>query len=115
MARHVPGPLPGERFPAQYCLKALARSEASRRSGTLVHWLAARPRLPASSVLYTKNPLPLKGVVNLDGPVDMKAFEPVAEQICGAPVISQFLGGTPAENPERYRDSSGSSFLPLDV
>ena len=31
------------------------------------------------------------------------------------PALTQFLAGTPAEQPERYRDSSPASVLPLGV
>jgi hypothetical protein len=34
---------------------------------------------------------------------------------CPADGIRQLIGGTPAEQPERYRDSSAQTFLPLGV
>jgi acetyl esterase/lipase len=84
--------------------------------GHLVLWLAARGKLPASSALYVKDPLPLKGVVDLDGPGDLRAMAPEQQQrICGAPVIVQLLGGTPEERPERYREASPAEMLPLGV
>ena len=78
-------------------------------------WLAARKKLSSSSRLYSKDPLPLKGVVDLDGPWDMRAMLPVQERICGASVITQLLGGTPEEFPQRYRDASPNELLPLGV
>jgi len=36
--------------------------------GHLALWLAGRAKLPQTSELYMKNPLQLKGVVDLDGP-----------------------------------------------
>jgi hypothetical protein len=54
-------------------------------------WLAARPKLPASSELYSKDPLPLKGAVDLDGPGDLKVLLPMQQQVCGAPIITQLL------------------------
>jgi acetyl esterase/lipase len=83
--------------------------------GHLAMWLAARRKLPPSSELYSKDPLPLKGVVDLDGPGDLKAVLPVQQQICGAPVITQLLGGTPEERPQRYREASPIEMLPLGV
>ena len=38
--------------------------------GHLAMWIAGRPKLPASSALYTKDPLPVKAAVNFDGPAD---------------------------------------------
>ena len=83
--------------------------------GHLAMWIAGRPKLPASSALYTKDPLPVKAAVNFDGPADPAAFQPLEGKVCGMPALTQFLGGTPAEQPERYRDSSPASVLPLGV
>ena len=41
--------------------------------GHLAMWLAARPKMPQGSDVYSSNPLKLAGVVNLDGPGDLKA------------------------------------------
>jgi acetyl esterase/lipase len=83
--------------------------------GQLALWIAARPRLPESSPLYTKNPLRVKAVVDIDGPFDLAAAQPLERSFCEIPAITQFLGGTPAEQPERYRDGSALSFLPLRI
>ena len=83
--------------------------------GQLAMWIAARPKLPASSRLYSKDPLAVKAVVNLDGPVDPAAFLPYETKVCGMPAITQFMGGTAEEHPARYQDSSAASFLPLGV
>jgi acetyl esterase/lipase len=83
--------------------------------GHLAIWLAARRKLPPSSELYSKDPLPLIGVVDLDGPGDLKATLPMQQQVCGAPVITQLLGGTPQERPQRYREASPIEMLPLGV
>jgi pimeloyl-ACP methyl ester carboxylesterase len=83
--------------------------------GHLALWLAGRAKLPQTSELYMKNPLQLKGVVDLDGPGVLKAALPMQQSVCGAPVIPQLLGGTPAERPERYRQTSPIEMLPLGV
>jgi len=83
--------------------------------GHLALWLAARPKLPKTSELYSKNPLRLKGVVDLDGPGDLKAMLPIQQRVCGAPVITQLLGGTPNEQPQHYREASPIEMLPLGV
>jgi acetyl esterase/lipase len=83
--------------------------------GHLVMWLAARAKLPETSDLYTRNPLPLSGVVNLDGPPDLKATIPLQQPICGSPVVTNLIGGSPHEQPERYRAASPVELLPLGV
>ena len=83
--------------------------------GHLAMWLAARPKLPESSDLYSKNPMRLKGVVVLDGPADLKATLPMQQPVCGSPVIEKLLGGTPEEQPQHYREASPIEMLPLGV
>ena len=81
--------------------------------GQLALWLAARSKLPKSSMLYTDSPLPLNGVVSVDGPPDLEADRAIEQSACGGPVITQFVGGTPAEFPSRYREGSASGLLPI--
>jgi acetyl esterase/lipase len=83
--------------------------------GHLAMWLAARPKLTNTSDLYVSNPLRLAGVVDLDGPADLKATLPLQQPVCGAPVVTDLLGGSPEERPERYRDGSPIERLPLGV
>ncbi len=80
--------------------------------GQLALWLAARPKIPSSSELYSKNPLPLKAAVDIDGPIDLASIQPMEQQVCDIPAITQFLGGTPAEQPARYREATIASYLP---
>ena len=80
--------------------------------GHLAMWLAARGQIPQGSDLYTKNPLRLTGAVNLDGPADLGAALAVEKQICGSPVITQLMGGTPATRADRYRAASPVEMLP---
>jgi acetyl esterase/lipase len=83
--------------------------------GHLALWIAARPKLPPSSALYVKNALPVRAVINLDGPADPAAFQPMETKVCPVPAVTQFLGGTPTDHPDRYRDASSLAFLPLGV
>ncbi len=83
--------------------------------GHLAMWLAARPKLPSTSVLYTSDPLQLTGVVDLDGPADLKATLSLQQPVCGSPVVIDLMGGTPEERPERYREASPVEMLPLGV
>jgi acetyl esterase/lipase len=81
----------------------------------LALWLAARAKLPPASDLYIKDPLRLTGVVSLDGPADLKATIALQQPVCGSPVITNLIGGSPAEQPERYRHGSPIEQLPLGV
>ena len=106
-------------------LRALAREHALdlKRVISIGHsagahfalWLAARPKLPSTSELFTRDPLRLSGVVSLDGPADLKATIPLQQPVCGSPVITNLMGGSPEERAERYRDGSPIERLPLGV
>jgi acetyl esterase len=82
--------------------------------GPLAMWLAARPKLPKTSDLYLGNSLSLSGVINLDGPCDLNAFLS-RQAMCESPVITNLMGGSPVEQPQRYRDASPMELLPLGV
>jgi acetyl esterase/lipase len=83
--------------------------------GHLAMWLAARPKLTNTSDLYISDPLRLTGIVDLDGPADLKATLSLQQPVCGSPVVTDLLGGSPDERPERYRDGSPIERLPLGV
>ncbi len=83
--------------------------------GHLAHWAGARARLPAASPLATPNPLPLSGIVNLAGRLDMAAAISGYEELCRAPVVRGLLGGDPEAVPERYRQASPMRLVPLGL
>ena len=83
--------------------------------GHLGTWAAARHRLPEQSSLFSKKPLGVVGVVNLAGPADLESFLPIQNQVCGGPVVTNLIGGSPAEVPDRYRQASPSNLLPIGV
>ena len=83
--------------------------------GHFATWLGVRHKVPKGSDLYVENALRLSGVVNLDGPADLKATIPLQQPICGVPVIHQLMGGSPEERPERYRDGSPVELLPAGL
>jgi acetyl esterase/lipase len=83
--------------------------------GHLAMWLAARRKVPATSDLHAADPLPLLAVVSLDGPADLKATLLLEKPICGAPVVTDLIGGSPAEHADRYRAASPIELLPFGV
>src|SRR5262249_52766571 len=53
---------------AKYALDLKRVAVAGHSSGgQLAMWLVARPKIPATSAIYTKDPLPLKAAINIDG------------------------------------------------
>ncbi len=83
--------------------------------GQLALWLGARPKLPANSAIHTSDPLPIKEIIDIDGPPDLVAAQPVETQYCPMPAVTQFMQGTPSEQPTRYRDGSAGANLPLHI
>lgn len=68
--------------------------------GHLALWLAAQHRIP------------LRGVVSLAGVADLRR---AWELRLSRGVVAELLGGTPQEQPERYRQASPIEMLPLGV
>jgi acetyl esterase/lipase len=83
--------------------------------GHLAMWAAGRSRLPTSSPLYMTDPLPVRGVIDLAGPLDLTANIQGYEALCRDTVITSLLGGTPATVPERYEQVSAIRLLPLGI
>lgn len=54
-------------------------------------------------------------VVLVDGPAELTPLVGPDEEICGQPVIAPLMGGTPADQPERYALVSAMRRLPLGV
>jgi pimeloyl-ACP methyl ester carboxylesterase len=78
-------------------------------------WAAARSRVPGGSPLAMPHPLPVRGVIDLAGPLDLSANIAGYQQLCRDTVITALLGGSPAAVPERYEQASPARLLPLGV
>lgn len=83
--------------------------------GHLAMWAAARQRMPRTSPLFVADPLPLRGVLNLAGTIDMTANIAHMEEICGDTVVTKMMGGGPAAVADRYEAVSAGRHLPLGV
>jgi acetyl esterase/lipase len=84
--------------------------------GHLALWAAGRDRIPADSALYMKNPLALRGVVNLAGPGRLQSLSAEhLQKICGSVPVTQLLGGEVDRVPEHLRQGSPAEMLPLRV
>ena len=81
--------------------------------GHLAMWCAARHRLPATSELFTPDPLPVRGVVSLAGISDLRAYS-AGTGYCNESAVA-LMGGTPEEQPDRYDQASPLELLPSGV
>jgi acetyl esterase/lipase len=83
--------------------------------GHLALWLAARRKLPPTNEIRGADPLPLRAVVDLAGPGDLREVAGRVADICGGPVLEDLLGGGPGAVPERWAAASPIALLPLGV
>jgi acetyl esterase/lipase len=83
--------------------------------GHLAMWAAARARLPTDSDLHGAHPLPVRGVLDLAGPIDLTVNIAGYEALCRDAVITHLMGGPPAALPERYAHASAVRWLPLGI
>jgi len=65
--------------------------------------------------MYSENPLKPVGVVSLAGPADLRGMVERSKAVCGGDVINTLLGGSFAEAPDRYRNASPITLLPVGV
>ncbi len=80
--------------------------------GHLALWLAARAKLPKSSVLHTPNPLPIRHVISLGGLPDLEATAASPDNGCGTEVVKRLTSTTRADP---YADTSVPRLFPLGV
>jgi acetyl esterase/lipase len=106
-------------------LRALARENPLDLSNVIVvghsagaHaalFVGSRSRLPVESEVRGDDPLPVKAVVAIDGPGDLRPFVEIDTEICGKPVIEPLLGGTIDTKSSRYSEASPAAQLPLGL
>jgi acetyl esterase/lipase len=80
--------------------------------GHLGVWVGARHLFPVGHPLRGPDPLPLHAAVALAGIMNLAAYLNI--NLCGE-VVDDFMGGTPAEVPERYALASPSELLPIGL
>jgi acetyl esterase/lipase len=87
--------------------------------GHLALWLAARPRIPQSSVLARSStqakediPLAVSGAISLAGVSDLLMGW---QRKLGNGAVAELIGGSPDAMPERYAAASPAEMLPLGV
>jgi acetyl esterase/lipase len=83
--------------------------------GHLAMWLAARPRLPRSSPLWSGDPLPIHAVVSAGGLPDLAADRAATDAACGPAVIDRLTGAPTPARPDVYADTSPAARLPIGV
>lgn len=83
--------------------------------GHLALWAAARARVPARSAIARRRPLRALSAIDLAGPFDLRENVAHYERACDGSVVTQMMGGTPAQVPDHYSAASPGALLPLRV
>jgi acetyl esterase/lipase len=78
-------------------------------------WVAARPKLSATSDIRGADPISVKAAVAIDGSGDLEGSIELAARWCRKHVVEALMGGSPQERPERYPQGSPQSLLPFGV
>ena len=99
-----------QRYPLDLDRVVLAGHSAG---GHLALWLAARHNLPAGDPLRAAGELRIRGVVSLAGITDLRRYAQ-GERGCNA-AVPLLMGGSPAQQPERYARANPIELLPLGV
>jgi len=80
--------------------------------GHLALWLAGRRRIGRGKPLHTAKPFMPRGAVSLAGVVDLERAHALK---LSNDIVTEFLGGSPAQVPEHYRLGSPAALAPLGV
>lgn len=83
--------------------------------GHLAFWLAGRPAIAEESMVWTDQPLALRGVVSLGGLLDLAEVRFAAAEACGVHTVDRLVGPATAARPDPYSDTSPMSLAPLGV
>lgn len=83
--------------------------------GHLALWAAARPSLPATSVLHSADPQWIDAVVSIAGLADLQALNAPDIHGCGPEPIAALIGSPSPERPDVYADTSPAALLPIGV
>ncbi|MEE2845930.1 MAG: alpha/beta hydrolase fold domain-containing protein [Gemmatimonadota bacterium] len=80
--------------------------------GALALWAAARDKIDSSSELYVDDPVSVQAVFALAPAADLEGLH--TGGTCGN-VVGRLMGGSSAENPDRYAAASPMQLAPVGV
>ncbi|GAA0462756.1 alpha/beta hydrolase [Alkalibacillus silvisoli] len=83
--------------------------------GHLALWLAARTVHKSLDYMFNELVVPIQKVISLAGVTDLKKMWQIHEAKGLKSPVSELMGGTPNEVPERYNIASPIELLPINV
>ena len=83
--------------------------------GHLALWLAQRPRLARTSVLWRAHPLKLSTAISIGGLPDLEAASVAPGNTCGTETVDRLVGARTAARPDVYAETSPARTMPPAV
>jgi len=83
--------------------------------GHLALWIAARPKLPASSTLQSPRPVRIAHVISLGGLPDLEATAASPDNGCGPAIVARLTGPKTNKRADVFADTSVPRLLPIGV
>ena len=83
--------------------------------GHLALWLAGRPKIARTSVLWSAHPLPIAAVLSQGGLPDLPLTKAEATAACGVDTVDRLVGPPTEAHPDPYADTSADRLLPIGV
>jgi acetyl esterase/lipase len=93
------------------CVVAVGHSAG----GHLAMWIAGRKRLPRSSPVHASTPLPIRGVVDLAGPPDLRTGHDLSNAAAGEGAIETLIGADRRGFDAALKDTSPAELLPFGI
>ncbi|MET0858422.1 MAG: alpha/beta hydrolase [Telluria sp.] len=79
--------------------------------GQLVQWIAGRARIPASSPLFQRDPLPVREIISLGGLADLRNERDLIKSSCGRDTV-QLAGEPSSTRPDVFADTNAAELIP---
>jgi acetyl esterase/lipase len=80
--------------------------------GHLALMLGAQPQIKPKSQIKVSDLPPIKGIISLAGITDLSTY--LSPDWCGSNIL-KLVGGSPDQYPDRYKEGSPITYLPLNI
>lgn len=81
--------------------------------GHLALWLAARDRIPKTSLLFNAKPLAIASAISIGGLPDLEAAQSPPGDTCDAEPVRKLVGTATGDRPDVYGDTSPAAMFPF--
>jgi acetyl esterase/lipase len=79
--------------------------------GQLVQWIAGRSKIPATSPLFQRDPLPVREIISLGGLADLRRERALIKSSCGR-TTAELAGKPSSTRPDVFADTNPADLIP---